>query len=103
MDKQYRLCYLPLFDEDLGAAYEYISQNLKNPAAADSLVKTVRTAIQNRLSNPTGFSPYESSVELQDEYFRINVGNYSVFYVAEEDIMEVRRLIYSRRNLSKLL
>ncbi|EPI49529.1 hypothetical protein HMPREF1576_01431 [Gardnerella pickettii JCP7719] len=36
-------------------------------------------------------------------YYRINVRNFSVFYVVIDDTMEVRRLLYSKRNIDVLL
>lgn len=39
----------------------------------------------------------------RDPYYRINVRNFSVFYVVIDDTMEVRRLLYSKRNIDELL
>jgi len=36
-------------------------------------------------------------------YYRINVRNFSIFYVVIDDTMEVRRLLYSKRNIDELL
>jgi hypothetical protein len=36
-------------------------------------------------------------------YYRIQVKNYTVFNVVIDDVMEVRRIIYSRRDLTKLI
>ncbi|MDD6716076.1 MAG: type II toxin-antitoxin system RelE/ParE family toxin, partial [Firmicutes bacterium] len=36
-------------------------------------------------------------------YYRINVRNFSVFYVVIDDTMEVRRVLYSKRDLDNLL
>ncbi len=36
-------------------------------------------------------------------YYWFAVGNYMVFYVVMGDVMEVRRLIYGARDLTKML
>ena len=102
-NKKYTLRYLPLFQEDLIGCASYIANNLQNPAAAEKLINDVEAAILERLEFPLAFQPYHSSVNRELEYYRINIRNYSVFYVVIDDIMEVRRLIYNRRNLSNLL
>lgn len=47
-DKQYKVRILPLFEEDLNDAVDYISQTLKNPNAALRLIDSVQNAIEKR-------------------------------------------------------
>ena len=47
--KRYRLSYLPLFDEDLAEAWNYIAKKLRNPEAANKLIADVEAAILKRL------------------------------------------------------
>ena len=42
---------------------------------------------------------YHSAKERQYPYYRIYVKNYVIFYVVIGDIMEVRRILYNRRNI----
>ena len=102
-NRKYTLRYLPLFQEDLIECASYIANTLQNPAAAEKLINDVEAAILERLECPLAFKPYLSSKNRDLEYYRINIRNYSVFYVVIDDIMEIRRLIYNRRDLSKLL
>lgn len=97
--KHYKLRFLPLFEEDLNEIVDYITNRLKNPIAADALVDDVQKAIQERLFCAESFEPYSSVREHQYPYYRISVRNYTIFYVVIGDVMEVRRIIYSRRNL----
>ena len=101
--KNYRLSYLPLFDEDLAEAWSYIAKELHNPEAADKLVADVEAAILKRLDAPESFEPYRSVKERKYPYYRIYVKNFSVFYVVMDDVMEVRRFLYQRRDLHRLL
>ena len=98
-EKHYKLRFLPLFEEDLNEIVDYITHRLKNPIAADALVSDVQTAIRNRLSCAEAFEQYHSAKERQYPYYRITVRNYTIFYVVIDDVMEVRRIIYSRRDI----
>ncbi len=103
MDKKFTLKFLPLFEEDLNEIVDYISINLKNPIAARRIVDDVEKAIFDRLSSPLPFEPYRSQNPHPYPYYRINVRNFSIFYVVIEDVMEVRRIVYSRRDLTNII
>ena len=103
MDKQFKLRYLPLFEQDLASVRDYIALNLQNPIAALRLVEDTERAIQKRLKNPLGFEPYRSARDRKQPYYRINIRNFSVFYVVIGDVMELRRFVYSRRNLPEIV
>lgn len=69
--------------------------------AAGKLVDDVQESIRNRLPSAEAFEQYHSAKERQYPYYRIYVRNYIIFYVVIDDVMEVRRIVYSRRNISK--
>jgi plasmid stabilization system protein ParE len=52
---------------------------------------------------PERFEPYPSTRDREHPYYTIQVRNFTVFYVVIEDTMEVRRILYSRRDMRKLL
>jgi len=103
MDRKFTLEYLPLFERDLASARDYIANNLNNPTAALRLVEDTEKAILKRLENPLGYQPYHSVKDRKHPYYRINIRNYTVFYVVIGDVMEVRRFVYSRRNLPDIV
>jgi plasmid stabilization system protein ParE len=104
MDKRkYHLRYLPLFEQDLEAARDYIAITLQNPAAADRLVEETEKAIKERLLAPLSFKAYESKKDRKHKYYRIHVKNYTVFYVVINEAMEIRRFMYSRRDIDNLI
>ena len=103
MDKKFDLRYLPLFERDLAAAHDYIAFTLQNPAAALRLVEDTEKAIVQRLDNPLGFAPYRSLRARKQPYYRINIRNFSVFYVVIDNVMEARRFVYSKRDLSGII
>ncbi|QRG86682.1 type II toxin-antitoxin system RelE/ParE family toxin [Bulleidia sp. zg-1006] len=101
--RTYKLTFLPLFEKDLLKITDYITNTLQNPGAAHRLVDDIELAIVKRLEMPLSFVPYQSSKIRKHPYYRINVRNFSIFYVIIDDTMEVRRLLYSKRNIDELL
>ena len=100
MNKVYTLKYLPLFEKDIDEVRDYIANTLQNPIAAKRLIDEAEKAIITRLSNPVSFAKYHSVKDRKHPYYAIKVKNYIVFYVVIDDIMEVRRFIYSKRDMS---
>ena len=101
-NKKYDVRFLPLFEEDLYEIVAYITEHLKNPVAANKLIDDVENAIIKRSSYAESFEPYHSVKERKYPYYRIYVGNYVVYYVVIDDVMEVRRILYNKRNVKDL-
>lgn len=101
--KRYELRILPLFEDDLNEIVDYIAYRLRNPAAAERLVDDVEAAIEERRSCAEVFEPYPSSRRREHPYYRIQVRNFTVFYVVIDGTMEVRRILYSRSDIRKKL
>ena len=96
---KYCLRILPLFEDDLNGIVDYIVFNLNNPSAAQNLVDSVEEAIIKRLAFPESFEKYRSFKERKYPYYRIYVSHYVVYYVVIGDVMEVRRIIYNKKNI----
>ena len=103
MSKDYSLRYLPLFAEDIVAAHDYIALKLKNPKAAQGLVVETEQAILDRLPYAESFETFRSQKSRRYPYYRIDIGNYAVYYVVIDSVMEVRRFLYGRRERAHLL
>lgn len=101
--QNYKLTFLPTFEEDLNEIVDYISISLNNPPAAYKLVDDLESAILKRAKAPLMLSPYQSLKERKHSYYRINVRNFSIFYIVYDNTIEVRRVIYSKRDVAKLL
>lgn len=98
MENDYVLRYLPRFEEELTDIVNYITYILKNPTAAENLIEDVEKAVIKRLESPLSYEPCHSIYDRQHEYYRIYVKNYVVYYVVIENVMEVRRIIYGKRD-----
>lgn len=103
VESKYSIRYLPKFEEDLNEIVEYISYKLNSPNSAIKLIDKIENAILERLNYPLAFQPFESTRKREYPYYRIYVNNFVVYYVVIEDVMEVRRIIYKRRNIEDIL
>ncbi len=99
----FELRYSPLFYDDFDRITSYILLDLKNEIATKAFIYDIETAIKKRLENPLQAAVYPSMHRRKYEYRRILVGNYLIFYVVIERTMIVRRLLYGRRDLDKIL
>lgn len=100
---KYTLRYLPLAEQGLSEIVNYIQNNLENPIAAENTLSEIEAAILERLESPESFAVWQSKKQRPYPYRRINVGNYTVWYVVIDHIMEVRRILYSRRDEETLI
>lgn len=103
MEKKYKVTYLPLFYEDLDQIIGYIINELNNPIAANNLLNEIEKSIEERIYNPTWYKEYKTNIKRKSIYYRINVKNYVIFYTVRNNIIEIRRILYAKRNLNKLI
>ena len=63
----------------------------------------VRAEIQKRFTFAESYEPFPSRAERSFVYYRIYVNHYIIYYVVDGDIMEVRRILYGKRDWEKRL
>lgn len=101
MKNNFELKYSPEFYNDFYSINFYIKYKLKNSIAAENLLKKVEKEIRRRLENPLGFEQYKTNAG--NIYYRIYISNYIVFYTITDNVMEIRRIIYSKRDFENLI
>jgi len=101
--KRFKPQYLPLFWDDLNSAVTYISDVLHATEAAERLIDQVENGILEHLHNPTMAAMYQTTQGRPLTYYWFEVGNYMVFYVIFDDVIEVRRFVYGSRDLTKMI
>lgn len=99
----YQVRYLPLFWDDLNSAVTYIARVLQSPMAASRLLDRTETAILDHAQSPTMAPVYRTKRHHDQPHYWFPIGNYMVFYVVIGDVMEVRRLLYGTRDLTRML
>ncbi|MBH5317504.1 type II toxin-antitoxin system RelE/ParE family toxin [Paenibacillus sp. GSMTC-2017] len=103
MEKKYTLRYLALAQSDLLDITNYISEQLFAPEAAIHLVEKFEEAISRLEYFPYSGRLYRSTGKLKDEYRILFVESYLIFYIILDNTVEIRRIIYSKRDYLKLL
>ncbi len=90
---------------DLIDIYSYIKYDLKEPAIAKRLIQKIRGEINKLKDNPTIYVTIKDEIIKKREIRKIKVNNYIVFYRVEENnkIVEIVRIMYGRRNWTKIL
>jgi len=100
---RFELRYSPLFYEDLDKITDYLLFELKNELAAKTLINNTEVAIKKRLASPLSTTSYQSINSRKHSYRRILVGNYLIFYVVIDNTMIIRRMLYGRRDIDRIL
>ena len=100
----YILRYLPIAKQDLADAINYILNEFQNPIAAENTLNKIEQGILQRLEDgPESFAIWPSTKKRECPYRRINVGNYTVWYVVIDNVMEIRRIQPASRNEENFL
>lgn len=101
----YDLEYLPVARADMLEIARYISQKLKNPAAAERVVVALVDKAESLKIMPYLNPVYIPIRPLKHEYRKVRVNNYLMFYWIDEDkkIITITRVIYKKRDYEKHL
>ena len=99
----FKIHYLPLALDDLKDIIRYISYKLESPRTAERLLSKIDKEVSKIADNPFRCHLYTSPEKLKHECRVLRIDNYSLFYVAENNKVEIHRVIYSRRDIFKLL
>jgi plasmid stabilization system protein ParE len=100
---EYHLSYLPMAKNDISDIVDYIAKKLQAPQAALNLLDELEDKIQKLTSNPYVHRLYKPAMPIDTEYRILPVKNYLVFYVVFDDIIEIHRIIYKKRDLPKMI
>ncbi len=92
----------PIAYEDLKDIYSYISNKLTNPTAAERTVKKITQSYLLLADSPYIGASLKSKLQIDTPYRFLVSGNYLIFYLIKEDRVIISRIIYGRRNYSKL-
>lgn len=60
------------------------------------MIERTCAAIDERLFAPESFEPCHRPPDVKQPYYRIPGGNFEVYYIVVDDVMEVRWFRYSR-------
>ena len=101
----YKLEFLPIAQSDMVEIVKYISHELCDPWAAEKLADEMVQSAE-RLAIFPYINPIHRTLKpLKNEYRKLLVKNYIMFYYVDENEKKVTiaRVIYSRRDYEKML
>lgn len=102
-NKKYEIKYLPTFISQFNNILYYITYELQNKIAADNFYSEVVKQIEIRSEAPESYEVFKTIRNEEIKYYKINVKNYTIFYVVKDNVMEIRRIYYSQRNFENLI
>ena len=102
-NKKYVIIYLPTFISQFNNILYYITYELRNKIAADNFYNEVVKQIEIRSNAPKSYEIFKTIKSEKIKYYKINVKNYTIFYVVKDNVMEIRRIYYSQRNFDNLI
>lgn len=73
-------------ERDIVSALDYIEYSLKNPAAADNLLRAITKQLSALADFPQKFKVVEDSLLVSWEIRFVTTNNYLAFYAIDEEI-----------------
>ena len=101
----YKLEYLPIALNDMVDIVRYISNELKNPIAADKIANEFVNSAEALIDFPYSNPVYHPIRPLNKEYRKLLVKNFIIFYYVDETekIITIARVVYAKRDYGKIL
>ena len=101
--KTYSIVYSEEAKQDLINIKSYIKYNLKEPKIAEELISKIKNEVETLKSNPESFALIDEEYIRRLEMRKIIVKNHIIFYIINNNNVEIVRIMNSRRNWIKLL
>ena len=99
----YKIHYLPIALDDLKSIVRYITFKLESPRSAERLILKLEKEVQKIANNPFRCHLFISPEKLKHEYRVLHIDSYSLFYVVENDKIEIHRVIHALRDISQII
>ncbi|MCD8321902.1 MAG: type II toxin-antitoxin system RelE/ParE family toxin [Oscillospiraceae bacterium] len=105
MASEYRYQFTLRARDDLDDIVRYISIELSNPAAAASFVGALQEAIHEACLFPTSGSRVENEFLPSINIRKKVIHNYIMYYSPNttEEVIQILRIIYGRRDMDEIL
>lgn len=98
---RFQIEYLPSAEKDLLEIVDYIKKD--KPSAAANLINTIDREISKLAEFPfLGPQPNDERLKMMG-YRMLVIGNFIVFYVVKEKVVQIRRVLHGRRKYEFLL
>ena len=103
--KRWNITVTPEFRDDVRNIYSYIANELLEPASAKNVADRILKAVASLSELPLRYPLYEKEPWQSRGLRKLTVGNYIVFYLANEETgtVIVLHVFYAGRNIEKCL
>ena len=98
----HKIVYLPIAEDDILAAVEYIAYKLDNPSAAEALLDELDKTVERVARFPYSSELYRTDRPMRKEIRMVSVKNYVLYYAVTEETVEIQRLIHGRSDRTQL-
>lgn len=99
----HKVVYLPLAEEDILAAVDYICYTLDAPRAASDLLDELDRTVRQIAEFPYACELYRTERPMRDELRKVPVKGYVLYYAVFHDRVEVRRFLHGRRDRGNIV
>ena len=99
----HKIVYLPLAESDLMDTLGYIAYTLYAPKAARDLLAEFDESVQRIAEFPYAHELYRTDRPMKDEIRKVPIKNYVLYYAVFQDRVEIRRFLYGKRNINRIL
>ena len=90
-------------ENDFDEILNYISNKLCNFQAANDLFNEIFKTFHNIIAFPLSYPLLENEYVRNRNIRKAIINNYNLYYVIENNILVVLRIIYNKRDLSELI
>jgi len=101
--RPYRYEFTPLAEQDLDEILDYISNDLFSPQSADRLLDRIEQEVESVCDFPFSRPLVADQILSAKGYRIIVVENFNLFYIIEDGVIVIYRVLYGRRNYTELL
>jgi len=98
---KYKLCILPVAQKDMQEIVDYV--NTLSPSAALNLYDEIVKGIDSLSEMPNRCALLKTPELRVKGYRALLIKNYMVFYVVFDNVVQIRRILYAKRQFEHLL
>ena len=98
----YNITYLPLANDDILAAVNYVAERLENPMAAEELLNELDQTVDRLARFPYAHELYHTNRPMQKEIRKVAVKGYVLYYSVDGNAVEIQRFIHGRKDREHL-
>ncbi|MCL2018151.1 MAG: type II toxin-antitoxin system RelE/ParE family toxin [Oscillospiraceae bacterium] len=98
-----RLKVAPKAIDDIAEIKNYIRDEYDNPTAANRITAKIKKSYKQLKTSPYMGKQLDTVTDIKNDYRFLVCGNYLIFYIADEDVISIDRIIHGKRDYCKLL